>query len=123
LRGQRLFVAALGNNSLEVIDLRTGKRIRSISELREPQGVAYVPKANQIYVACGGDGAVKVYDAKSFDLVTTLRDLDDADNVRYDAATKRVFVGYGSGALAIIDASTAKHIGDINSPAIQNRSN
>jgi DNA-binding beta-propeller fold protein YncE len=111
--GQRLFVAALGNNSLEVIDLRDGKRIRSISELHEPQGVAYVPGANQCYVACGGDGAVKVYDAKSFDLVTTLRDLDEADNVRYDAAAKRVYVGYGSGALAIIDATTAKRVGDI----------
>jgi hypothetical protein len=111
--GQRLFVAALGNNSLEVIDLHDGKRIRSISGLREPQGVAYVTEANQIYVACGGDGEVKVYDAKSFDLVTTLRDLDDADNARYDEAAKRVFVGYGGGALAIIDATTAKLVGDI----------
>ena len=111
--GQRLFVAALGNNSLEVIDLRAGKRIHSISGLREPQGVAYIAAANQIHVACGGDGVVKVYDAKSFDLVTTLRDLDDADNARYDAAAKRVFVGYGSGAVAIIDATTAKRVGDI----------
>ena len=111
--GQRLFIAALGNNSLEVIDLRAGKRIHSISGLREPQGVAYVGEANQIYVACGGDGAVNVYDANSFRLVTTLRDLEDADNVRYDAAAKRVFVGYGNGALAIIDTATTKHIGDI----------
>jgi len=113
INGQRLFIAALGNNSLEVIDLRAGQRIRTISELREPQGVAYVPEANQIYVACGGDGVVKVYDAKSFDLVTTLRDLDDADNARYDSVAKCVYVGYGSGALAIIDTMTAKHIGDI----------
>ena len=113
INGQRLFIAALGNNSLEVIDLRAGKRIHSISELREPQGVAYVGEANQIYVACGGDGAVNVYDANSFRLVTTLRDLEDADNARYDAAAKRVFVGYGGGALAIIDTTTAKHIADI----------
>jgi DNA-binding beta-propeller fold protein YncE len=111
--GQRLFVAAIGNGSVEILDLRAGKRIHSITELREPQGVAYVPEANQFYVACGGDGAIKVYDAKSFNLVTTLRDLDDADNIRYDAAAKCVLVGYGSGTLAIIDATTAKHIGDI----------
>src|SRR6266478_7688781 len=111
INGQRLFIAALGNNSLEVIDLRAGKRVHSISELREPQGVAYVAEANQIYVACGGDGAVKVYNAGSFNLVTALRDLDDADNVRYDEAAKRVYVGYGNGALAIIDATTAKRVG------------
>ena len=110
---QRLFVAALGNGSVEILDLRAGKLTHSITGLREPQGVAYVAEANQIYVACGGDGVVKVYEAKSFDLVTILRDLDDADNIRYDAAAKRVFVGYGSGALAIIDATTAKHVGDI----------
>src|SRR6266516_3435633 len=36
-KGQRLFVAALGNNSVEVIDLTQGKRIHSITGLREPQ--------------------------------------------------------------------------------------
>ena len=111
--GQRLFVAALGNGSVEILDLRTGKRIHSIGGLHEPQGVAYVAEANRIYAACGGDGVVNVYDAKSFDLVTTLHDLDDADNIRYDATAKCLFVGYGSGALAIIDTTTSRHVGDI----------
>src|SRR6267142_787865 len=79
INGQRLFIAALGNNTVEIVDVRAGKRLHSLSDLREPQGVAYVPEANQIYVACGGDNSVKVYDAKSFELVTTMRDLDDAD--------------------------------------------
>src|SRR5437762_811158 len=48
LKGQRLFVAALGNNTLEVVDLAQGKRIRSITGLREPQGVVYVPELDQI---------------------------------------------------------------------------
>ena len=113
INNQRLFIAALGNNTVEIVDVHTGKRLHSLSELREPQGVACVPGANRLYVACGGDGTVKVYDAKSFDLVTTLRNLDDADNMRYDDAAKRVFVGCGSGALAIIDATTAKRVGDI----------
>src|SRR5258706_14879518 len=46
--GQRLFVAALGNSSLKVIDLRAGKRTQSITGLREPQGVAYAAEVNQI---------------------------------------------------------------------------
>ena len=41
----RLFVAALENNTLEVVDLKCGKRIREIAGLQEPQGVAYVPGA------------------------------------------------------------------------------
>ena len=35
LKGQRLFIAALGNNTVEVLDLRAGKRIRSIIGLHE----------------------------------------------------------------------------------------
>ena len=31
IQGKRLFLAALGNNTLEVIDLATGKRLKSTS--------------------------------------------------------------------------------------------
>jgi hypothetical protein len=37
LKGQRLFVAALGNNSLEIVDLKQNKLIHSISGLAEPK--------------------------------------------------------------------------------------
>ena len=36
--GDTLFVCALDNNSVEVIDLRRGERIRSITGLGSPQG-------------------------------------------------------------------------------------
>src|SRR5262249_45450967 len=38
---------------------------------------------------------------------------DDADNVRIDPVTHRVFVGYGSGALAEIDATRRRKTADI----------
>ena len=34
--GRRLFVAALGNHTLEVVDVAAGKRITSIPNLNEP---------------------------------------------------------------------------------------
>ena len=58
VKGETLFVAALGNNTVEVIDLKTGKRIKAIAGLREPQGVLYVPETNRLYVANGKDGTV-----------------------------------------------------------------
>jgi len=51
LDGGRLFVAALGNDTVEVIDLRTGRRTARIEHLREPQGVAYVPDGGRLFVA------------------------------------------------------------------------
>jgi DNA-binding beta-propeller fold protein YncE len=113
LKGQRLFVAALGNNTVEIIDLREGKRFHSITGLHEPQGVAFIPEFNKIFVANGKSGACDIFDAASLKLVKSVKFSDDADNVQYDAAARRVYVGYGSGALGIIDAATGDHLDDI----------
>lgn len=111
--GRRLFVSALGNNTLEVLDLGQGRRVKSISGLREPQGVYFVPKQNKIFVANGDDGTCKVFDGTSFKLVTTVHFPSDADNVRYDAARNQIYVGYGDGGLGVLDAATGAKIADI----------
>jgi DNA-binding beta-propeller fold protein YncE len=113
--GQRLFVAALGNGSLEVIDLKAGKRIRSVPGLKEPQGVAYLPDLNRVVVANAG-GTVVAFDAGSFERVAVLDNLADADNLRIDGATNQLYVGYGDGALGAIDPKTMKRAGDIKLP-------
>lgn len=110
---QRLFIAALGNNTLEIIDLRLGKRIASIGGFREPQGVYYEPEHNKIYVANGGDGIVTTLDGTTYRIHKTIKFSDDADNIRYDPVQKRIYVGYGSGALGIVDAANETLIGDI----------
>ncbi len=113
VKGQRLFVAALGNNTLEVVDLRAGKRIHSLTEFHEPQGVAFLPEVNKLFVANAKGGVCDVLDGFSFKTVGNVRFGDDADNIRYDASTRRVYVGYGSGAIGIIDAAKERQIGDI----------
>jgi DNA-binding beta-propeller fold protein YncE len=113
LKGQRLFIAALGNNTVEVLDLRAGKRIHSITGLHEPQGIGFIPEFNKIYVANAKSGACDVFDASSFKLIKSVKFSDDADNVRYDAAARRVYVGYGNGGLGIIDAATGDKVGEI----------
>lgn len=113
VKGRRLFVAALGNNTLEVVDLFRGKQIRSVTGLREPQGVAYVPELDQVVVANGDDGTLRAFDTKSFTSLWSVMLGDDADNVRYDSANGRVVVGYGSGALAFLDIKTHKITGNV----------
>ena len=112
-KGHRLFVAALGNNTLEVIDTAEGKRLKTISGLHKPTGVLYLAGQNQIAVANGDDGTLKVFDGASYELVKSLGSLDDADNLRFDAKTKQMFLGYGDGALAVIDSATMKQTGSI----------
>jgi hypothetical protein len=116
-KGRRLFVAALGNNTLEVLDLAAGQRLQSIPGLRKPTGVLYLANSDQIAVANGDDGTFKLFDGHSYDLVKSLGSLDDADNVRFDPQAKTIYVGYGSGAIAAIEAATGKQIGNIKLPA------
>src|SRR5689334_5921190 len=83
--GHRLFVAALGNDTVEVIDVAAGKHLHSIPGLRKPTGIVFLPAENQIGVANGSDGTFRVYDGKTYEQRASVSGLDDADNVRRDA--------------------------------------
>src|SRR2546430_7305495 len=111
IKGGRLFVSALGNNTVEVIDMKAGKRVKTIGQLQEPQGVLYVPATDRLYVANGKDGSVRIFDGSSYAPLKTLDYGDDADNLRYDSGRQRIFVGYGSGALGEF-ASDGNKTGD-----------
>ena len=103
LKGQRLFVAALGNDTVEILDTKGARRLHAIAGLGEPQGIFYLPDQDRLFVANGKDGSCRIYDATSRQLLKTVGFGDDADNIRYDAAAKQIYVGYGSGALGILD--------------------
>ena len=111
--GQRLFVAALGNNTVEVLDLKNNTQIKSLRGFREPQGIVVVPDAKLIAVANGQGEGVQMVDAGDYRLSKTIPLGDDSDNVRYDAAAKRLYVGYGDGALAAISPSDGKVLGHV----------
>jgi DNA-binding beta-propeller fold protein YncE len=113
VKGGRLFMAALGNGTLEVIDTAAGRRVGSVTGLHKPQGVGFVPETGEIVVACGDDGTVRFYDAGTLKPTGVIEGLDDADNVRYDGPAGRLYVGYGGGALAVIDARQRKKVGEV----------
>jgi DNA-binding beta-propeller fold protein YncE len=112
---KRLFVSALGNNSLEVIDVFAGRVVYSIKGLAQPQGPLYVPAVDKLYVANAEDGKVRVYDGATYTLRKTIDFGKDPDNMRYDEASKRVYVGFGEddGGIAMIDPKTDERVGDV----------
>jgi DNA-binding beta-propeller fold protein YncE len=126
LKGERLFAAAFDNHTLEVIDLKAGRQVHTITDLNQPQSAFYDTSSNRLFVPCGGDGAVKIFDGTTFQLLETVKLSSDADNIRYDARSKRILVGYGGekflfgkvvrgegdGALAFLD-SMGKKTGEI----------
>src|SRR5437879_9091036 len=106
-----LIFAALGNNSMEIVNTFEAKVVQSIKGLNEPQGVLYVPEFDKIFVANAGSGKVNVYDGKTYAprKSIALGEESDTDNVRWDEASKRVFVGIVGG-IAMIDAATETHV-------------
>jgi DNA-binding beta-propeller fold protein YncE len=108
LKGQRLFMAALGNHTVEVMDVQSGKRLHTIPDLAEPQGVYYDPSTNRLFVACAKDGMTRVFDGGTFQVLETVKFAGDADNIRYDPRNRRIIVGYGDGALGFLDANGKK---------------
>jgi hypothetical protein len=92
----RLFIAALGNNSIEVIDTASNMHVTSVRGFHEPQG------------PCGrtgrgrsdrewDSGTLQMLDAATLAKRWTVRIGDDADNVRYDAAARRLYVAAKGG--------------------------
>ncbi len=116
LARKHLFVAELGNGTVDVIDLAARKVIHRIGGLKEPQGIAYEPKSDLIAVASGGDGTLRLYAAADFKPRGVVKLGDDADNVRVDGRNSHVVVGYGDGALAVIDPARAVKLGEIKLP-------
>jgi YVTN family beta-propeller protein len=110
--GKRLFVAALGNGTLEVLDVAADKRIASVGGLNEPQGVAYLPLLHRIVVATRG-GSVASFDDGTYQRTATMPNMGDSDNLRYDAAAGQLYLGYGEGALGVIDPSSLRLVGSI----------
>ena len=115
-QGGQLFVAALGNNTLEVIDLKASKVAGEIKNLKEPQGVAYIPEGNTLLITNGEGNFLDIYDAQSLKLLNQVVLGDDPDNVRYDPTTGYAYVGYGTGngsALGVVDVRKGAKVTDV----------
>lgn len=120
LKGKRLFVAGLENDTLEVVDLKAGKWTRSVPGIKTPQGIAYVPALNKLFVANENDDTLKVFRGDTFALLNTIPLELGSNRVTYDPHSGHLYVGYGgasakkdNGEVGIIDARTDKVIGNV----------
>ncbi|HEV2270062.1 MAG TPA: hypothetical protein VGR92_11425 [Steroidobacteraceae bacterium] len=124
VRGRRLFVSALGNHTVEVVDLAAGKRVRSLTGVEKPQGECYVARLGKLFTADGAAGNVRIYSGGDLRLLATVALDLGPDAETYDPATRRLYVGYGGedagksyGEVGIIDAVSDRHVGDVRASA------
>ena len=107
---RRLFVAALENHSVEVIDLATKQMLHSIKGIIEPQGLEFLPESKRLLVCSRGDGTCRSFNAATLEEGPWLDLGRNADNIRLDATAGRIYVGSGAepgpGLLSAIDAAS-----------------
>src|SRR6202022_2602388 len=69
VKGQRLFVPGEHQRTIEVIDLRAGKVIHTITGFGgDPRKTLYLPETNEIWVD-DGDATVKAFSGDTYELV------------------------------------------------------
>jgi DNA-binding beta-propeller fold protein YncE len=122
--GRRLFISALGDHSVQVVDVRSEKWLQSLPGVKEPQGEYYVPRFEKLFTADGKAGAVKVYRGSDLQLLSAVKLDLGPDAEAYDPSTGLIYVGYGGedagknyGEVGIISVATDTHVGDIRTSA------
>lgn len=95
VKGERAFLAALTKNTIEVVDLKAGRIIKTLPGFAKPQGVRFVPELKRLFVATGIDGALTTLDASTLSVLRTAHVSLGADAIGYDPRTKYLYVGSG----------------------------
>jgi len=116
MRG-RLFLAELGNGTLDVIDIAARRVVQRVGGLKDPQGVGYSAAADIVSVASAGDGSVRLFRGEDLSPIGVIDLDDDADNVRVDPRSGQIFVGYGKGGLAVINPASRSVVSRAKLPA------
>ena len=125
VKGNRLFLIAEDHKTVEVLDVRTGDRIRTIAGFGQPHAIEYLAGPNSLIVTEGDDesGAVDLVSASNYKILDKIELPTDVDGGVYNPVKKYYYVdsgGQGKEAkthlLSIIDTQSFKHIGDITLP-------
>ncbi len=110
LEANRLFIAATGNHSIEVLDLSAGKVTDTLTGLGKPHGLAWLGESHTLYASDGTQGDLKVFTGSPLKQVNSIKLSEDADDMIYDAAGHRLYVGHGGDAapaqIAVVDTAT-----------------
>src|SRR5665213_1820685 len=106
-QSHRLFMTALGNDTVEVLNIETGKRLQTISSLADADNVRYDATSNRIYVGYGS-GALGVFDTNGVQVANILLD-GHPESFQMEKNGSRIFVNVPrDSSIAVIDRAQQK---------------
>ena len=120
VKGGRLFVTPLAHKSVEVVDLKAGKVIHSITGIEKAHAALYREDLNELFVTDGPDGTLKIFRGDNYELVKAVKPLLAPDGILYDPDTHYLYIVTGGdnakldySLIAIVDTDKGEHLGDI----------
>jgi DNA-binding beta-propeller fold protein YncE len=119
-QGGRLFLAGEDHKTVEVFDLKTGRRLKSIAGFGTPHSIIYLPESDHILVADGDKGMLQILRGSDYAVVDHVDGLAGADSMRLDAPSQILYVVTGGkdvpmdySFLAAIDLKTNKKVSQL----------
>ena len=109
----RLFVSH--GTEVNVVDVKTGKTLATISDLKGVHGIALASEFNKGFITNGRDSSVTIFDLKTYEKTANVKVTGgNPDAILYDPFSKKVFVYNGRSSNAtVLDAATNKIAGTI----------
>jgi DNA-binding beta-propeller fold protein YncE len=124
LKGKRLFLTAEDHKTVEVFDLMTGERLKSITGFGQPHAIVFLPETNNFIVTDGdGFGMVELVSGKDYSVLDKIKLPPGVDGATFNPVNKYYYVESGGNEpggsthlINIIDTKTFKLVGDMTLP-------
>jgi hypothetical protein len=93
--GKRLFLAGEDHKTLEVFDLKTGHRLKSIDGFGAPHAIFYLADSDRIVVTDGDLGILRVLRGKDYSEEARVAGLAGADSASLEENTRTLYIVTG----------------------------
>jgi DNA-binding beta-propeller fold protein YncE len=119
LKGNRLFLATELNKTVDVFDLKTGDRIRSIEGFTHALTLAYLPESDRLIVTDVDTSTLELVDCKTYKIINTIKLTKIVDHSALDPITRYFYAESGTTpdekfhSISIVDTKSFKLIGEI----------
>ena len=95
IKTNRLFLAAEDHGTLEVFNLRTGAREKTLRSFETPHAIFLVPGTNRMIVTDSGKGLSRILDETSYKVIGTIKTAPGADSATYDPSSGHLYIVSG----------------------------
>ena len=94
IKGNRLFMCAENSGTVEVLDLHTGKWLRSIPGFKAPHDIVYLPETNNLVVSDGDDdfGWAYLLSGSTYKIIDKIKLPNDVDEAVFDPKQKLFYL-------------------------------